>query len=113
MNEISKIEEYFGCVLPETYRDFLSSLKEERTGNVYLYLPEILIERNECYETKQYAPGYINIGDDGGGTAFILKLKDRDPEVSAVGHGSMDPALKEHVCASFSGWVSSGFQYEY
>lgn len=106
------IERYFEHKLPKSYRDFISTHESELGGDVYLYLPEDVVERNECYETREYAPGYINIGDNGGGEAFILKLDEDDPEVSIVGHGSMDPEFKEFVCKSFSSWLASGFKYE-
>ncbi len=112
MNEIEQIEEYFGCTLPKTYREFLLLFTEEMKEDIYLYLPELMIERNECYETKKYAPGYITIGDDGGGMAFILELDRQDPEVSIVGHGSMDPKFKDLVCVSFSKWLASDFEYD-
>jgi hypothetical protein len=110
---IEDIERYFGQTLPKTYREFITTLEKEIEGDVYLYLVEHLIERNECYETKKYAPGFINIGDNGGGEAFIIKIDEDDPEVYIVGHGSMDPKLKEFVHKSFSSWVLSGFAYEY
>jgi hypothetical protein len=111
MSKITEIEQYIGCTLPKTYRNFLLSHKKEMNRDVYLYLPENIIERNDCYETKQYAPGCINIGDNGGGMAFVINLGEDDPEVSAVGHGSMDPELKETVGPSFSSWLASGFEY--
>ncbi len=108
---IEEVEKYFDHKLPTTYRQFIANHNAEIDGDVYLYLIEDLIERNECYETKEYAPGYINIGNDCGGQAFILKLADDDPEVFIVGHGSMDPELKEFIYQSFSSWASSGFKY--
>lgn len=108
---IESIEKYFGRKLPNSYREFIGTHKIEIYGGVYLYLPESIIERNECYETKKYAPGYINIGDNGGGEAFIIKLNEDDPAVSIVGHGSMDPRFKEVICKSFSSWQASGFEY--
>jgi hypothetical protein len=112
MNHIVEVEKYFGCTLPKTYRQFLLSFDKELDGDVYLYLPDMLIERNECYQTKEYAPDYINIGSDGGGMAFILKLSDQDPKVALIDHGSMDPELSEFVCSSFSEWVASDFEYD-
>lgn len=112
MKNLSIIEQYFDSPLPKDYRDFLSNHCEELDGDVYLYLSEDLIERNECYETKKYAPGYINIGDDGGGMAFILNFNENDPAVYAVGHGSMDPSLKEFVSSSFQEWLNGGLVYE-
>lgn len=109
---IEDIELYFGQPLPRTYKAFISNLRNEMEGDVQLYLLQDLIERNECYETKTYAKGYVNIGDNGGGEAFIIEMGEDDPEVSMVGHGSMNPADKELICSSFSSWVASGFVYE-
>ncbi|BFM18391.1 hypothetical protein R50073_45740 [Maricurvus nonylphenolicus] len=109
---IADIESYFEQAIPSSYKEFLSGHTKEMEGDVYLYLLQDLIERNDCYETKTYANGYINIGDNGGGEAFIIALGSDDPEVSIVGHGSMDPTLKEFVCSSFSRWVASGFEYD-
>jgi len=112
MKKIVEIEKYFGQPLPKIYREFILNHDGEMDGDVYLYLADDLVERNECYETKKYAPGYINIGDNGGGEAFILNLNEDDPEVSIVGHGSMDPRMKEFVHQSFSSWLASGLKYE-
>ncbi|MDO6527290.1 SMI1/KNR4 family protein [Motilimonas sp. 1_MG-2023] len=112
MKNISIIEQYFDSPLPKEYREFLSSHQGELDGDVYLYLPEDLIERNECYETKEYAPGYISIGDNGGGMAFILSLNENDSNVYAVGRGSMVPSLKELVSSSFQKWLEEGLVYE-
>ncbi|MBY6031555.1 SMI1/KNR4 family protein [Marinobacter daepoensis] len=109
---IAEIEAYFGKELPKAYRDFVLGQPTGITGDIHLYPPALLVERNECYETRKYAPGYLNIGDDGGGQAFLIRLDEDDPAVVAVGHGSMDPKFKELVCSSFSGWVATGFQYE-
>lgn len=112
MNNIAIIEQYFDSPLPKDYREFLSNHHSELDGDVYLYLAEDLIERNECYETKEYAPGYISIGDDGAGMAFILSLDEKDLNVYIVGHGSMDPSLKELVSPSFQKWLAEGLPYE-
>ncbi|MBH3440982.1 SMI1/KNR4 family protein [Pseudomonas luteola] len=109
---ISEVESYFGQKLPKAYRNFVLSHPTGMSGEVHLYSLELLIDRNECYETRKYAPGYINIGDDGGGQALLIRLDEDDPEVATVGHGCMDPKLKELVYPTFSGWVASGFQYE-
>ncbi|WP_051146710.1 SMI1/KNR4 family protein [Marinobacter daepoensis] len=109
---IAEIEAYFGKELPRAYRDFVLGQPTGITGDIHLYPLALLVERNECYETRKYAPGYLNIGDDGGGQAFLIRFDEDDPAVVAVGHGSMDPKFKELVCSSFSGWVATGFQYE-
>jgi len=108
---IIEIEEYFKCSLPKEYAAFISQHNSEMEGDVYLYLLEDLVERNECYETKEYAPGYINIGNDGGGMAFIIKLDESNPAVYAVDHGSMDPEESQLVCRGFREWWTSEFKY--
>lgn len=107
---IEDIELYFGAKLPRSYREFISAYKIEPDAGAHLYLAEDVIERNECYETKKYALGYIAVGDNGGGEAFILKLDEDDPEVFIIGHGSMSPDLKEFVCESFSRWLATGLE---
>ena len=110
---MNNIESYFGAKLPETYKAFLNHHSNEYQNDlVILYLPDDIIERNETYETKEYAPGYIAIGDDSGGSAFLLKLEQQDPSVYVVSHGSMDPEIMEFVCNSFSEWVKKSCEYE-
>jgi hypothetical protein len=111
MKVLSDIESYFEHELPKVYKAFLVQHTQEMESDIYLYMAEDLIERNETYETKQYAPGFINIGDNGGGEAFLLSLSDPDAEVSIVDHGSMDPELRRLVHKSFGEWRASGFQY--
>lgn len=110
---MKEIEEYFGAKLPETYKAFLKHHSNEYQNDlVVLYVSGDIIERNETYETKEYAPGYIAIGDDSGGSAFLLKLEENDPPVHIVGHGSMDPDYMELVSNSFSEWLNNNCKYE-
>lgn len=110
---MKEIEEYFGANLPEKYREFLKKDSNKHQNDlVVLYSPCDIIERNETYETKIYAPGYIAIGDDSGGSAFLLKFEENDPPVYVVGHGSMDPDYMELVSNSFSEWLRSNCEYE-
>jgi len=110
---LNDIEEYIGGKLPASYKQFLENHTERFQNDlVVLYLIDELIERNETYETIKYAPGYINIGDDSGGSAFLLKLGEDDPPVHVVGHGSMDPKYMELVSDSFSEWQKNGCKYD-
>ncbi|CAB1083336.1 hypothetical protein D1AOALGA4SA_10908 [Olavius algarvensis Delta 1 endosymbiont] len=110
---VKNIEDYIGGKLPSSYKQFLESHNERPQNDVVvLYLIDELIERNKTYETTKYAPGYINIGDDSGGSAFLLKLGENDPPVHVVGHGSMDPKYMELVSDSFIEWLKSGCKYD-
>ena len=90
---------------------FLKSHTSELVGDAQLYLPKDIVERNQTYETLEYTPGYINIGDDGGGRAFVIKLIENNPKVFAIDHGSMDVEDKESVCSSFTKWVEINFVF--
>jgi len=110
---MEKIEEYFGTSLPEAYKNFLIHNTDYLQNDlVATYLLEGIIERNTVYETKEYAPGYIAIGDDSGGSAFLLKLKETNSPVYSVDHGSMDPLDMELVSNSFTEWQESSFEYK-
>jgi hypothetical protein len=109
MQNIKQIEDYFERPLPMAWVNYVVNLRSELTGQVYIYMLPDVIERNECFEVKKYAPGFINIGNDGGGRAFIIKLGESDPAVLCVDHGSMDPEYSELIYSSFSEWVKADF----
>ena len=113
MSYESEIEAYFKCKLPYTYKEFLKNYDQELKADTYIYLAEDVIERNKCYETKEYAPGYISIGNNGGGQALILPLSGNDPSVFIVDHGSMDPEDKVLLSTSFSSWIKSELNFEF
>jgi len=114
MSAIKQIEEYFGCSLPASYKTFLEGHTAEFMNDlVVLYQAHQVIEMNETYQTKEYAPGYINIGDDSGGRAFLLKFGEDDPSVNVVGHGSMDSEYMEFVANKFSEWIKSDCEYSF
>jgi hypothetical protein len=106
---LTRIEEYFSSKLPKSYMDFILKVDGGSFGDTLLYSIEDLVERNECYETKEYASGWLTIGDDGGGLAIIISFSEDDPRVFTVDHGIMDPDEAEEVFNSFSSWVLSGF----
>ena len=107
--DLTHIEEYFLNKLPKSYKEFMIKVGGGSFGDTLLYSIEDLVERNECYETKEYAPGWLAIGDDGGGLAFIISFSEDDPRVFTVEHGTMEPDEAEQVVKSFSSWMLSGF----
>src|SRR2546429_3087481 len=89
---IEEIERWAGKALPGFYRHFLLTHEEKIIGQqVNLYAAEWVIERNETYQTKEYCPGYITIGDDSGGRAFVISFADIPCSVFVVDHGYMNP----------------------
>lgn len=75
---------------------------------VRLYAVDEIVERNETYQTQVYCPGYVTIGDDSGGRAFVVHGKLDPPTVFAVGHGSMSEIDFVEVGAELSRWISDG-----
>jgi hypothetical protein len=104
---VHEIETWLGQCLPEVYREVLASHGGQTfASSVQLYAPEHVVERNEVYETKIYCPGFITIGDDGGGQAVVVPVKSDACPVSVVGHGLMDPDYFREIAASLAEWVS-------
>ncbi|MCP4323832.1 MAG: SMI1/KNR4 family protein [Alteromonadales bacterium] len=110
--KIHQIEEYFSNKLPKSYIDFMLSTDGGNFNDILIYSSEDLIERNDCYETQEYASGWLTIGDNGGGMAIMVKFNESDPKVYAIDHGNMDPDDFELISHSFKAWVSSGFKFE-
>lgn len=111
--QIAEVERWLGTALPIEYVIFLRSHEEELIGEqVLLYSAELLIERNETYETKIYCPDYLAIGDDSGGRAVVIPIDQSLGEVYLVDHGTMSPSDFELLPMSFSAWVKEACPIE-
>ena len=64
-------------------------------------------ERNATHEVALYAPGFLLVGDDGGGRGFLVRADDPDSAVFSSGLGDLEPADFEIVSASFGEWLAS------
>jgi|GEM_PF-1880560 len=89
------------------YSDFLAAHTESApTGDfVLLYGQSDLPERNETFEIQTYLPGWVAIGDDGDGTAILMRL-DGSSSVYRCGHGAIGSLDPELVSDSFAGWLA-------
>ncbi|MFG1920189.1 hypothetical protein [Micromonospora sp. NPDC048898] len=58
-------------------------------GDVYVYGPDEIAERNLAYEVPEYAPGLLLIGSDGGGRGLFVATNDPDPEVFLIDLGAV------------------------
>jgi len=108
--KIIDIENYLNAKLPKSYIDFMLKTNGGNFNDIHIYNSEELIERNECYETQEYASGWFTVGDDGGGMAFMMSLDENSRQVYKVDHGSMDPNDFELVTSNFNTWIDSGFK---
>lgn len=68
-----------------------------------------MAEMNSIYEVDNYCPDYINIGDDSGGRALLLKQrKFNDNSVYIVDHGAMTPESMEVITDDMITWLAAG-----
>lgn len=91
------------------YANFLGTHSEALLGDrVLIYGASSLQERNETLETKTYCPGYIAVGDDSGGRAFVIAVDEPLREVFVVDMGYMDPDGFERLRLPFLDWLKAG-----
>jgi hypothetical protein len=108
-SDLMNLDHSFGKRLPEEFREFLKrSDGLSLGGGLLIYGSAELKERNETWEVEDYAPGYIAIGDDGGGNVFLMKLNQDDSAIYTVESGVMDPEFAEMVSESLNAWVAGG-----
>lgn len=109
MNSAQTLIAWAEAELQDQYLYLLSARGGEYlSDSVLLYDADDVIERNETYESKAYCPGFLTIGDDGGGRAVVIALGKEPSPVYVVGHGSMSRDDFVQVAANLSSWVSSG-----
>jgi hypothetical protein len=105
-----QLEQSFGTRLPDAFREFLKASDGlSLGGGLLIYGSADLKERNDTWEVHEYAPGYVAIGDDGGGYVFLLRLKDGDdPAIYVVEAGVIDPEFAIKISEPLDAWVASG-----
>ncbi|WP_143307053.1 SMI1/KNR4 family protein [Chitinophaga vietnamensis] len=109
-----QIEKALGLALPAAYAGFLQQQQLRETSafgdELMLYGMNDLVERNQLYEVQKYLPGYISIGDDGGGQAILLNTG--NPAVYITGYGALftnDLQLLDH---DFQHWTAKGYSLQ-
>lgn len=93
--------------LPDKLRQLLADINGAQCGDVIrFYAPDELLERNETYQTKHYCPGWITIGDDGGGNAVMVVADLSDHRVFLVDHGAMTTDCFVPVAIDLACWIN-------
>ena len=106
---ICAVESALQLPFPEGYLQFFKQINGFDANFLRLYPVDELVERNLTYEVGQYCPNFINIGDDGGGQAILIKSAlFEDTNVYLVGHGVMSPDFMEIIGNDFLTWLESG-----
>ncbi|WP_210367570.1 SMI1/KNR4 family protein [Bacillus sp. REN3] len=108
-SKILEVENLLDVKLPNVFKVLLKQSDGfSIDGGLIIYGTEDLVERNETWEVAEYAPGYISIGDDGGGNVFLM-LQDVDTiAVLVVDSGDMNPHNASLITSDFSCWISNG-----
>jgi hypothetical protein len=86
LESIVSAAERLETVFPPDYvallQDFNGGEGEVGTaGYLQLWPIEQLIELNEAYKTKEYFPGFVFVGSDGGGEAIAIRKGTSGPEL--------------------------------
>lgn len=103
---LRRAERELSVVLPEQ----LASLLRLADGfllhdGTSLFSTEGLVERNSTLEVREYLPGYVAVGDDSGGQAYVLKLGEGDTRIYTVGVGDMSADGLTVVAADLASWI--------
>ena len=106
--ELMEIERWYGAPLAGPLRAFVLAHGGREVGAVRFYAADEIVERNETYETRAYCPGYLTLGDDGGGRAVVVHGALAPPTVFVVGHGSMREADFVVVGGGLREWIDGG-----
>ncbi len=110
VEEINFVENELRFILPKVYYELLGTANGFINGKgVGLYGTADLVERNQTLEVKEYAEGYVAIGDDSGDKVFLMKSEHGAKEVIAVDCGYMNPEDEpEMITADFEQWILEG-----
>ena len=103
------LERWLGQSVPPALRACLQQVGGASYGDsVWLYSIDDLLERNQTYEVLSYCPGWLTVGDDGGGRALMASLDPRIAEVFIVDHGCMATECFEPLADDLRHWIASG-----
>ncbi len=109
MNNAQTIVAWAQAELQDQYLDLLAARGGEFLSNrVLLYGVDDLIERNETYQSKEYCPGFIAIGDDGGGRMIVIALGSEPSPVYIADMGSMDEEYFDQIATDLASWLAGG-----
>lgn len=109
---VDAIESWLGRRLPVAYREYLIDNPEDvlmENDRTLIYGCESVVERNTTFESQEYCPGYLAIGDDSGCTAFVLSLA--DGRIHQVDIGAMTSDSMKPVAQNFEQWSMAGFPF--
>lgn len=108
--EIDQFEVKNKIILPKVYKEFLlknNGFSDE--GGLLIYQLGELMEVNTFMAIFENMPGYIAIGDDGGGLVFLMKQKRNSRKVFINYMSAYNLEDCYEVVNDFESWVDGGF----
>jgi hypothetical protein len=96
--------------LPEDYAKFLQEANggEGFVGpNAYVILwrGEDLMSMNDAYHVREYAPGLVLFGSDGGGEAFAFNMRADGKPIVSVPFIGLDRAAARPLASNFNDFL--------
>lgn len=91
-NEIAYIEKEMNWTLPKFYKDILqySDGLELDDGDINLFGSDYIREANiDTYSIDKFMPGYLVIGDTGGGNVLIVEQKEDKNRIYVYESGTL------------------------
>jgi hypothetical protein len=111
MSAIQEFHKKTGLNLRNDYAELLLQTNggEGFIGQNYLILwpLEKLIELNEAYQVKEYAPGLFLFGSDGGGEAFSFDYRSDAIPLVSVPFVGMDLNSVRYLAANLQGFLDN------
>ncbi|MBD8576577.1 SMI1/KNR4 family protein [Pseudomonas syringae] len=105
-DDFAALERWLGQPLAPALRTHLIQANGASCGEyVCFYAPAELLERNKTYEVQSYCPGWLTIGDDGGGRAVMVSPGLEPATVFLVDHGSMAREEFHAVADELRVWI--------
>ncbi|MEH7349610.1 SMI1/KNR4 family protein [Gottfriedia acidiceleris] len=107
--EVCIVEQELDCTLPVVYINLLQHANGFLTDEgVLIYGTQELVERNLTYEVSKYATGYVAIGDDSGGTVFLMLQGKESSQLISIDVGDMNPANGIVLSPDLFEWITEG-----
>lgn len=111
--QLRAVEARLGRPLPAVFRDILKVSDGIPTaGEVVLYETASLFERNEEWaRVSERAPGFVAIGDDGGGRVLLMRAEPRATAVELCDIVALDdPSARIHITDDLRSWLERGLE---
>jgi hypothetical protein len=109
LEAIVQAEQKFGCSFPDQLRSlYLQSNGIHGNWTVTIFEVEAVFERNETYETFEYLPDHMYIGNDNGNTGIFISKSSEELRVFASDLGDQDANSLVVLASSISVWFGCG-----